>query len=221
MKKSLETRQQTADLIRSYATWQFNRIYSQSDSTVNSVILKDSVQSERIVNPIKANLCRRFLHPSRDQLTNEEVRIRTTLLEYGVFGTGASQRMIDSDGKVKPARQDSTESKSSEDVQSVETLLDSMTVATESMSADCIKVSSSFVQTIVNEHLSGDKFSDQSEKNFERKEAKLKNEISEKKAELTKRMQNNSVEKLESLKVCSFFCWLKLVILKFFFVGKN
>ena len=206
MKKSLETRQQTADYIRSYATWQFNRMFSSVDTLNNSVILNDDKDlANQIEYPIKANLRRRFLHPSRDQLKNEMLRIKTTLLEYGVFNSGASQRVIQGDGKTKPTISIETQNtpdgkmrSSDSDAQSVDHLLDSMTVASESMSENYIKVSSAFVQTLVNEQLSDDT-NNYSEMEFNRNEARLKNEILNKKAELNRLLQNNTVDKLNNI----------------------
>ncbi|KAH9404311.1 Coiled-coil domain-containing protein 93 [Tyrophagus putrescentiae] len=64
VKKSFETRQQTSDYIRAYAAWQFNRHYNHKDSSSGSVIFSDAEMANQLVDPIKAQLRRRFCSPN-------------------------------------------------------------------------------------------------------------------------------------------------------------
>lgn len=213
IKESLLTRHQTSDYIRAYAAWQFNRHFNHKDSSSSSVIFSDTDMANQLIDPIKAQLRRRFVHPTREKLQGEAVRTRTTMLEYGVLGTGSSQRLVTQSGsdpkspiKTKQSQVSSSQQKprSESDSQMVENLLSSMTEMDENEETNFAKLSSSLVDSI---------FSEQSDENkynvFDRKnatalstEAKLKNEISIRQNELSKLSQTNTDEKLQTIKVC-------------------
>ena len=226
VKKSFETRQQTSDYIRAYAAWQFNRHYNHKDSSSGSVIFSDAEMANQLVDPIKAQLRRRFVHPTREKLQGEDVRTRTTMLEYGVLGTGSSQRLITQSGsdarsptKANQSQVSSSQQKprSESDSQMVENLLSSMTEMDENEASNFAKLSSSFVGSILSENSEEIKrIAEGLEKKnatalsidalFLKKEAKLKNEISIRRAELSKLSQSNIDEKLQTVKVCIKNC---------------
>lgn len=133
VKKSLETREQNAHYLRAYATWQYNRIYQKGGGGGEETRI-----DEGMVDPIKANLTRRYFHPARDQLSNESLRLRTTLLEYCVIGTGAMRRLIASSADDRQGGKESqltvkgpgdgSKPRTDSDTQAVEGLLSNMTV---------------------------------------------------------------------------------------------
>src|SRR5699024_4914450 len=103
-------------------------------------------------------------HPSRDKLKEESVRIRTTLLEYGVIGSGSAQRVITSSTDIgksigqsqqhsttKEANDAAQKPRSDSDTQAVENLLHSMTEASGNHSGNLVKVPTSVVGQIVSE----------------------------------------------------------------------
>lgn len=213
VKKSFETRQQTSDYIRAYAAWQFNRHYNHKDSSSSSVIFSDANMANQLVDPIKAQLRRRFVHPTREKLQGEDVRTRTTMLEYGVLGTGSSQRLVAQSDAKSPIKTSSKQSqvsssqqkpRSESDSQMVENLLSSMTEMEENEESNFAKLSSSLVDTIFSEQSKEIKFDAFEKKNATALsvEAKLKNEISIRQNELSKLSQSNTEEKLEAVKVC-------------------
>lgn len=87
MRKSLETRKQNADYIRSYSTWQFDRIFcdpsKRSDSNDST---RSSIPDYGLLNPIKTSLKRKYYHPNRLKLQDEMLRVKATLLEYEIDG---------------------------------------------------------------------------------------------------------------------------------------
>lgn len=227
VKKSFETRQQTSEYIRVYAAWQFNRCYSQKEACTDSVILTDWELANQLVYPIKAQLRRRFVHPTREKLQGEDVRTKTTLLEYGVLGTGSSQnlvsqfntsgsrRQLDNSGTVNllnGLQLNQQKSRSESDSQMVENLLSSMTETDESTTGNFIKGASSLVGSILSGQSDEIKriAEDYAKKNnstnsldflYMKKDAKLKNEITLRKNELEKQSQSNIDERLISIKV--------------------
>ncbi|KAI7691366.1 hypothetical protein SSS_07460 [Sarcoptes scabiei] len=87
VRKSLETRKQNADYIRSYSTWQFDRIFcdpsKRSDSNDST---RSSIPDYGLLNPIKTSLKRKYYHPNRLKLQDEMLRVKATLLEYEIDG---------------------------------------------------------------------------------------------------------------------------------------
>lgn len=169
------------------------------------------------MDPIKAKLRRRFIHPSRNKLKDEATRINTTLLEYGIIGSGNNQRIISDNYLDKTVESNNTESDTnktealiSETDESVKTLLNSMTKTDESKTT--AKVSTSIVGRIVSEQseeikrLAKDYEENKStlstkDVEYLREEARLKEEIFRKQAEINKVLKNNFHEKLSSIKV--------------------
>lgn len=213
VKKSFETRQQNANYIRNYSTWQFNRIFNFNNDYSNSVIFNN----DEFIDPIKAKLRRRFIHPSRNKLKDEASRIDTTLLEYGIIGSGSNQRILPDnfiDKIDESTDKDKTETLITETDESVKTLLNSMTKTDENRSTG--KVSTSIVGRIVSEQSEKIKRlakdyeqskSTLSSKDVEylREESRLKEEINRKQAEINKILKTNSNEKLSSIKVGNNF----------------
>ncbi|KAI2809206.1 hypothetical protein RDWZM_003452 [Blomia tropicalis] len=220
VKKSFETRQQTSEYLRTYAIWQFNRCYNHQDSSMDSVIFNDFESANQIVNPIKAQLRRRFIHPAREKLEGIDLRTRTTLLEYGVIGTGSNQRLITSPGSgnifkdkstSKSNKTDDSEnsrSRSDSDTKLMENLLNSMTEADDEnnigrsvslgLVGSILSNQSNEIRKLVQSSESHNLTSD--ELNFMKMDAKLKLEINTKKHELDKLSQNNLKAKLAGIK---------------------
>lgn len=78
VKKSIETRKQMHDYIKSYSTWQFRKFHDQSNKQEIDAETKQLIDSDLFKHPK-----RRFRHPARDEILDEEKRVKTTLLEYG------------------------------------------------------------------------------------------------------------------------------------------
>lgn len=78
VKKSIETRKQMHDYIKSYSTWQFSKFHNQSNKQEIDAQTKELIDSDLFKHPK-----RRFRHPARDKIVDEGKRVKTTLLEYG------------------------------------------------------------------------------------------------------------------------------------------
>lgn len=78
VKKSIETRKQMHDYIKSYSTWQFSKFHNQSNKQFIDAETKELIDSDLFKHPK-----RRFRHPARNQILDEGKRVKTTLLEYG------------------------------------------------------------------------------------------------------------------------------------------
>ncbi|OTF76979.1 hypothetical protein BLA29_013472, partial [Euroglyphus maynei] len=143
---------QTADYVRSYSSWQFDRTFThinndQCPSSLAVIIDNDN----ELIDPIKHKLQRRFLHPNRNKLKDESIRVKTTLLEYGVIGTGADERIFSqSDLSNNDTTNDSTMTRPRSESESND-LLESMTKTDENKIGNSSKVSTSIVVKIVGE----------------------------------------------------------------------
>lgn len=206
------------------------------------MILTDWELANQLMYPIKAQLRRRFVHPTREKLQGEDVRTKTTLLEYGVLGTGSSQnlvsqfntagsrRQLDNSDTVNPLnglQLNQQKSRSESDSQTVENLLNSMTETDESTTGNFIKGASSLVGSILSGQSDEIKriAEDYAKKNnstnsldflYMKKDAKLKNEITLRKNELEKQSQSNIDERLFSIKVnWHFYSGISLHIFPF------
>lgn len=153
VKKSLETREHNAHYLRAYATWQYNRIYE--------IGREETKIEEDVIDPIKANLTRRYLHPTRDQLNNENLRLRTTLLEYCVIGTGAMRRLITSTNNNQDNREselavkevgDGSKLRTCSDTQAVEGLLSNMKVMAENDQTGQLVLKTSIIGRVMEAH---------------------------------------------------------------------
>lgn len=194
---------------------------------MDSVIFNDFESANQIVNPIKAQLRRRFIHPAREKLEGIDLRTRTTLLEYGVIGTGSNQRLITSPGSgnifkdkstSKSNKTDDSEnsrSRSDSDTKLMENLLNSMTEADDEnnigrsvslgLVGSILSNQSNEIRKLVQSSESHNLTSD--ELNFMKMDAKLKLEINTKKHELDKLSQNNLKAKLAGIKVKQCWCY--------------
>ncbi|KAH9425929.1 Coiled-coil domain-containing protein 93 [Dermatophagoides pteronyssinus] len=217
VKKSLETRQQMADYVRSYSSWQFDRTFNhhiddQCSSSSLAVIINNNNENDELIDPIKHNLQRRFLHPNRNKLKDELIRVKTTLLEYGI--TGMDEQILsdlpndtaddDNDYTDKTTKSESNENKN---------LLESMTKTNDKnrQIGNSTKISSSIVVKIVGEQSNEIKrlaedydrkktLISTEDAEFIREESKLKMDISLRKKELQRLLENRNDEKLSTLK---------------------
>ncbi|CAG2183452.1 unnamed protein product, partial [Oppiella nova] len=129
VKKSIETRQQMSEYLKSYANWQFNRCH-----TVHT----DTDQSSTITSPDDVrHPKRKYRHPARHKLVDPNVRVRTTLLEYGYFDTKSTG---DSTSSAPKTSEPNSEQKDSDS-----RLNDSLM---NSMQTESNKISAAFVGAI-------------------------------------------------------------------------
>lgn len=212
IKRSLETRQANANYLRAYASWKFNSQVKQRDPCLFP--LNTQQQLELWIDPIRSELSRKYIHSNRSSLKDEEVRLNTTLLEYGVVGSGPNQRMISNDSvvgeqKVKTESEPSNDP-SSDDVNE-ELLLENMIQTSTHQSAP---ISTTTLESIFSEQseifgpsssstIKSKKFSDV-DMQFMKQAAKIKQQIRSKQEELQRLQSKNIPEKLAALKVSSF-----------------
>ena len=211
-----------ADYVRLYSCWQFDRTFTHNNNDDQqkcpslAVIINDH---NELIDPIKSNIQRRFLHPNRNKLKDELIRVKTTLLEYGVIcsGTGLDERIVShsdltndvnkstNDGIITTKQQQQPES-------DCKNLLESMTKTDDSRMGNTQKVSTSIVVKIVGEQSDEIKrlaedyerkktLMSAEDAEFLKEESKLKTEILAKRKELNQLLQNKNEEKLTSIKV--------------------
>ncbi|XP_046918386.2 coiled-coil domain-containing protein 93 [Dermatophagoides farinae] len=222
VKKSLETRQQMADYVRLYSCWQFDRTFTHNNNDDQqkcpslAVIINDH---NELIDPIKSNIQRRFLHPNRNKLKDELIRVKTTLLEYGVIcsGTGLDERIVshsDLTNDVIESTNDgiiTTKQQQQQPESDCKNLLESMTKTDDSRMGNTQKVSTSIVVKIVGEQSDEIKrlaedyerkktLMSAEDAEFLKEESKLKMEILAKRKELNQLLQNKNEEKLMSIK---------------------
>jgi len=188
VKKSIETRQQMGEYIKSYANWQFNRSHNlEIDAKKSQLLDKSSKSIDKI--DVYRHPKRKYRHPARHKLPDEETKVKTTLLEYGSFATSrtsneSSNTSSDNSKDVGP-RKDS-------DSRIMESLI-------SSMHSESGKISAAFVGSIVGaqseeiHRLAEDyerKRNELIENSTDRKEAMLRNKIELKKKDLADIKQN-------------------------------
>ncbi|XP_067131944.1 coiled-coil domain-containing protein 93 isoform X1 [Centruroides vittatus] len=82
VKKAIETRQEMGDYIRAYSIYQFSKNHSTPQDVEKEVV------KEKVISTLKDlkesyQPKRRYRHHASHKLKEEEVRVQTTLLEYG------------------------------------------------------------------------------------------------------------------------------------------
>ena len=224
IKRSLETRKSNADTIRSFASWQFTKSFSNAIPLhSDSILLTNCDISEQAVNPIKSQLERKFVHPSRETLQEQDLRTKTTMLEYGILGLGSNQRQLTADSikagnitgssgpesEARPNKLDisnqTAKARSESDTVAVENLLSVMSEAEMSVDASLIgsilSEQSSEIRRLAQEYEKTSSEEMSLEQQFRQKEAKLKASIAAKRLQLSKLQDKENIElKLESIK---------------------
>lgn len=216
-----------ADYVRSYSCWQFDRTFTHNNNDDQqkcpslAVIINDH---NELIDPIKSNIQRRFLHPNRNKLKDELIRVKTTLLEYGVIcsGTGMDERIVshsDLTNNVNESTNDgiiTTKQQQQQPESDCKNLLESMTKTDDSRMGNTQKVSTSIVVKIVGEQSDEIKrlaedyerkktLMSAEDAEFLKEESKLKMEILAKRKELNQLLQNKNEEKLTSIKVIPIY----------------
>ena len=226
-----------ADYVRSYSCWQFDRTFTHNNNDDQqkcpslAVIINDH---NELIDPIKSNIQRRFLHPNRNKLKDELIRVKTTLLEYGVIcsGTGMDERIVSHSDLTNNVNESTNDgiitTKQQQPESDCKNLLESMTKTDDSRMGNTQKVSTSIVVKIVGEQSDEIKrlaedyerkktLMSAEDAEFLKEESKLKMEILAKRKELNQLLQNKNEEKLTSIKVIPIYSFSKNFCFKFIF----
>jgi hypothetical protein len=200
VKKSIETRQQMGDYIKSYANWQFNRCHNLEIDINKSKLLEKSSKSVSEID-VNRHPKRKYRHPARHKLPDEETKVKTTLLEYGRFATSRT-----TDESSNSGAHNSTNSgvRKDSDSRIMESLISSMHSETGKISAafvgSIVGAQSDEIQQLAEEYQR--KRVELNENSVERKEALLRMKVESTKKELAdaKHKEKELIEKIDLVK---------------------
>lgn len=129
VKRAIETREETGDYVRAYSILQFNKSHkTPEDETMK--VTEDKVwgnihELREIYQPK-----RRYRHPAPHKLKEEEIRVQSTLLEYGKHH-GILQSSKDNDDSEEANKSGNENSLSAVEKQQIEALMSSMNATEE------------------------------------------------------------------------------------------
>lgn len=162
VKKAIETRQEMGDYIRAYSISQFNKFHAMPEDLAREAA-KDKVTS--ILNGLMEEYhpCRRYRHHAFHKLKDEEIRVQTTLLEYGRkcgvmrISTGDQSGNQEDSKSTAKSQSDSKEHKEAQE-QQIEKLMSGMsamedteTKLTASVVGSIVEMQSAEIQQIASE----------------------------------------------------------------------
>ncbi|CAG2108892.1 unnamed protein product [Medioppia subpectinata] len=182
VKKSIETRQQMNEYLKNYANWQFNRCHSSDTSQLSDSLSKADTQSHPK---------RKYRHPARHKLIDPEIRVRTTLLEYGFIGKSSASDITS--GADKSGEQTDNR-KNGSDSQLTDSLMTSMQTESNKISAafvgSIVGAQSEEIQKLAEEY--NRHRLEREENSIERKEREIRSRVETAKKELSIAKQKES-----------------------------
>jgi DNA repair exonuclease SbcCD ATPase subunit len=129
VKRAIETREEMGDYIRAYSISQFSKHYSLPEDIAFSEKKERAVDT---VNTVKTAYRpqRKFRRQDADKLRDEELRVQSTLLEYGRrYGLGTNTSADeDSKKKVTDAEREAEEKSLEEEEKRIEALMKGMSI---------------------------------------------------------------------------------------------
>ncbi|KAG8193575.1 hypothetical protein JTE90_000212 [Oedothorax gibbosus] len=128
VKKAIETREETGDYIRAFSISQFHKQYEMPEDNATKLIKeKMAVTYEEIKEVYRPQ--RLFRYHAPQKLKDEEIRVQTTLLEYGKKLSSA-KGTENKDG-VESSEVESSVQKATEEENRIQSLMKSMSVTNE------------------------------------------------------------------------------------------
>lgn len=183
----------------------FNKSHNLEIDTNYKQLLEKSSKSVNNID-INKNPKRKYRHPNRHKLPNEETKVRTTLLEYGRFATSRTtdESTAGSAGSHGSDNSSAVSVRKDSDSRIMESLIESMHSETGKISAalvgSIVGAQSDEIQKLAEEYHR--KRVEMNENSADRKEMMLRMKVESVKRELTQVKQNEPelVEKINSIK---------------------
>lgn len=148
VKKAIETRQEMGDYIRSYSIYQFNKSHATPED-LDKEACKDKIISTLYDLKESYQPRRCYRHHASHKLKDEEIRVQTTLLEYGrKYGIIRLHRKDQVTGQEQESDK-STKSEVRENKNAEETQIDKLMSGMSAMDESETKVTASVVGSIV------------------------------------------------------------------------